>query len=97
MVRLLRLFHRAYSLYSPITRLIAASDDEHFDDVPQEKRQLGLVSVIFLIFNRIIGTGIFATPSSILRSAGSVGMAFILCVLLYSLTYRADDLIVLLA
>ncbi|TFL03428.1 high affinity methionine permease [Pterulicium gracile] len=55
-----------------------ASDDEHFDDVPQEKRQLGLVSVIFLIFNRIIGTGIFATPSSILRSAGSVGMAFIL-------------------
>ncbi|KAF9788570.1 amino acid transporter [Thelephora terrestris] len=48
---------------------------EAFDNVPTHKRKLGLTSAIFLIFNRMIGTGIFATPSVILRSAGSVGMA----------------------
>ncbi|PPR05490.1 hypothetical protein CVT26_009057 [Gymnopilus dilepis] len=51
---------------------------ESYDDVPKSKRQLGLFSVTFLIFNRIIGTGIYATPSSILRSAGSVGVALIM-------------------
>jgi amino acid transporter len=55
-----------------------AGEGESFDEVPQEKRQLGLVSVVFLIFNRIIGTGIFATPATILKSSGSVGMAFIM-------------------
>lgn len=49
-----------------------ANDGERFDNVPQNKRQLGgqrdyfsflclpligLVSCVFLIFNRIIGTG----------------------------------------
>ncbi|KAJ8516859.1 hypothetical protein ONZ45_g5854 [Pleurotus djamor] len=48
---------------------------EHFDEVPQAKRQLGTFSAIFMIFNSIIGTGIYATPSNILRSAGSVGVA----------------------
>ncbi|KAF9652380.1 amino acid transporter [Thelephora ganbajun] len=49
---------------------------EAFDNVPVHKRKLGLTSAVFLIFNGMIGTGIFATPSVILRSAGSVGMAF---------------------
>ncbi|EAU82114.2 high-affinity methionine permease [Coprinopsis cinerea okayama7 len=48
---------------------------ERFDDVPDSKRRLGLFSAALLIFNRVIGTGIFATPSNILRSSGSVGMA----------------------
>ncbi|KAJ8516860.1 hypothetical protein ONZ45_g5855 [Pleurotus djamor] len=51
---------------------------EHFDDVPQEKRRLGTFSAMFMIFNSIIGTGIYATPSNILRSAGSVGVALIM-------------------
>ncbi|KAH7910149.1 APC amino acid permease [Hygrophoropsis aurantiaca] len=51
---------------------------EDFDAVPQAKRQLGLASAIFLIFNRVIGTGVFAAPSIILRSSGSVGMTFIM-------------------
>ncbi|KAI0945356.1 hypothetical protein AcW1_001599 [Taiwanofungus camphoratus] len=51
---------------------------ESFDDVPPEKRQLGLVSTAFLIFNRVIGTSIFATPSVILRSSGSIGLLFIM-------------------
>ncbi|RDB27614.1 High-affinity methionine permease [Hypsizygus marmoreus] len=51
---------------------------ESFDNIPRVKRQLGLFSVVFLIFNRVIGTGIYATPSVILRSSGSVGVALLL-------------------
>ncbi|KAI0043577.1 high affinity methionine permease [Auriscalpium vulgare] len=54
---------------------------ESFDDVPSEKRTIGFYSAIFLIFNRIIGTGIFATPSSILQTAGSVGLAMFMWVI----------------
>ncbi|GIZ38676.1 hypothetical protein CKM354_000208500 [Cercospora kikuchii] len=41
----------------------------------QSKRQIGVVSAAFLIFNRMVGTGIFATPSGILSQTGSVGLA----------------------
>ncbi|KAF5354083.1 hypothetical protein D9756_007331 [Leucocoprinus leucothites] len=51
---------------------------ELFDNVPKEKRRLGTLSAGFLIFNRVIGTGIYATPSNILRSAGSVGVALVM-------------------
>ncbi|KAJ7214391.1 APC amino acid permease [Mycena pura] len=54
---------------------------ESFDNVPQVRRQLGLPSAAFLIFNRVIGTGIFATPSLILSSSGSVGVALLMWVL----------------
>ncbi|KAF5340173.1 hypothetical protein D9758_014988 [Tetrapyrgos nigripes] len=60
---------------------------ETFDNVPQVKRQLGLFSAIVLIFNRVIGTGsekpyrIFATPSVILRTSGSVGVAFLMWII----------------
>ncbi|KAL1959714.1 hypothetical protein VTO42DRAFT_1300 [Malbranchea cinnamomea] len=43
---------------------------------PDSRRKIGIFSATFLIFNRIIGTGIFATPSAILALAGSVGMSF---------------------
>ncbi|KAF8834677.1 amino acid transporter [Paxillus ammoniavirescens] len=51
------------------------------DDVPDAKRQLGLLSAMSLIFNRVIGTGVFAAPSIILNSSGSVGMTFVMWVL----------------
>ncbi|KAH8923865.1 high affinity methionine permease [Atractiella rhizophila] len=54
---------------------------EQYDNVPIEKRTIGLTSAVFLIFNRIIGTGIFATPSSILASSGSVGLALFMWVI----------------
>ncbi|KAH7024477.1 high-affinity methionine permease [Microdochium trichocladiopsis] len=38
---------------------------------------VGWVTVIFLNVNQMIGTGIFSTPGSILRSTGSVGLAMI--------------------
>lgn len=44
---------------------------------PDSRRQIGVISATFLIFNRIIGTGIFATPSGILKLTGSVGMTFV--------------------
>ncbi|KAJ3282200.1 hypothetical protein HK104_011042 [Borealophlyctis nickersoniae] len=43
-------------------------------------RTLGLASTTFLIFNRMIGAGIWATPATILASSGSIGMSLILWV-----------------
>ncbi|TBU31353.1 APC amino acid permease [Dichomitus squalens] len=50
------------------------------DESPR-KRQLGPTSAASLIFNRVIGTGIFATSSVILRSSGSVGLSLIMWLL----------------
>ncbi|KAJ5901483.1 hypothetical protein N7495_002011 [Penicillium taxi] len=44
-------------------------------------RHLGVFSTIFLIVGRIIGTGIFSTPSSVTNGVGSVGAALMLWVL----------------
>ncbi|PGH01627.1 hypothetical protein AJ79_07875 [Helicocarpus griseus UAMH5409] len=44
------------------------------------RRQIGLTSAVFLIFNRMIGTGIFATPSSIFQLSGSVGLSLFIWV-----------------
>ncbi|KAF7967538.1 hypothetical protein HWV62_33952 [Athelia sp. TMB] len=61
------------------TTEVDPTDGEEFDNVPRSKRQLGTASAVFLIFNRVIGTGIFATPSVILRSSGgSVGVSFLM-------------------
>ncbi|OAA33492.1 Amino acid/polyamine transporter I [Moelleriella libera RCEF 2490] len=41
----------------------------------ENKRQIGIPSAAMLIFNRIIGTGIFATPATILAQCGSPGLS----------------------
>ncbi|KAK9457937.1 amino acid permease-domain-containing protein [Dipodascopsis uninucleata] len=46
-------------------------------DVPK-KQKLGVTSAVFLILNKMIGTGIFSTPSSVFLSSGSVGISIIL-------------------
>ncbi|KAK4183339.1 putative high-affinity methionine permease [Podospora australis] len=46
----------------------------------EAKRQIGVVSAVFLIVNRVIGTGIFATPGTILRQSGSVGLSLFIWV-----------------
>ncbi|EAU85121.2 high affinity methionine permease [Coprinopsis cinerea okayama7 len=51
------------------------------DSTDPNRRQIGLVSAIFIIFNRIIGTGVFATPSTILGLSGSVGLALFMWVI----------------
>jgi amino acid transporter len=45
-----------------------------------DRRQVGFVSAVFLMFNRMVGTGIFATPSEILSLSGSVGLSLFLWV-----------------
>jgi hypothetical protein len=40
-----------------------------------EDRKLGFVSVVFLIINAMMGTGIFSTPSSVFEAVNSVGSA----------------------
>ncbi|KDN34675.1 hypothetical protein K437DRAFT_271416, partial [Tilletiaria anomala UBC 951] len=45
-------------------------------EVPQG-RQIGVISAMFLMINRIVGTGAFATTSTILAQSGSVGMSLV--------------------
>jgi hypothetical protein len=44
------------------------------DTEPPGRRQIGIMSAVFINFNTMVGTGIFATPSTILAQSGSVGM-----------------------
>ncbi|KAG1834891.1 amino acid transporter [Suillus variegatus] len=50
-------------------------------------RHLGVTSCTLLIVGRIIGTGIFSTPSSILSGVGSVGASLMLWVLGFLLSF----------
>ena len=60
------------------------SDEENGSDIlfqtSESRKQIGLTSAIFLIFNRMIGTGIFATPSTIFALSGSVGLTLFIWV-----------------
>lgn len=49
-------------------------------NIDQNKKDIGVVSAIFLITNRIIGAGVFSTASTILSLSGSVGTSLILWV-----------------
>ncbi|GAA5954417.1 hypothetical protein JCM3765_004453 [Sporobolomyces pararoseus] len=63
-----------------IVSTLTGTTDEPFE-LDQHKglgRHLGLWSTTFLITGRIIGTGIFSTPSSILNAVGSLGAAMML-------------------
>ncbi|KAK4031491.1 amino acid permease-domain-containing protein [Parachaetomium inaequale] len=52
----------------------------HLQEARDAKRQIGVVSATFLVVNRIIGTGIFATPGAILALSGSVGLSLFIWV-----------------
>jgi amino acid transporter len=52
-----------------------------FETTPEVRRQIGVFSAALLIFNRVIGTGIFATPSTILALTGSVGLSLFMWVI----------------
>lgn len=57
------------------------SDGEEQYTTSDDRREIGFISAVFLIFNRMVGTGIFATPSSILALSGSVGLALFIWVI----------------
>ncbi|VVT50631.1 uncharacterized protein SAPINGB_P002828 [Magnusiomyces paraingens] len=46
--------------------------------IASKGHEIGIFSAIFLIFNRMVGTGIFATPSTIYSLSGSVGGALMM-------------------
>ncbi|KAF2280644.1 high-affinity methionine permease-like protein [Westerdykella ornata] len=61
-------------------------EDEHtyqFD----ESRKIGITGAVFLILNKMIGTGIFSTPSGIFAATGSVGVALFLWIIGGILTF----------
>lgn len=49
-------------------------------NIDRNTKQIGVISAVFLITNRIIGAGVFSTPSTILNLSGSVGTSLILWV-----------------
>ncbi|EXJ92889.1 hypothetical protein A1O3_01443 [Capronia epimyces CBS 606.96] len=56
------------------------SDTDLEHTLSQSKRQIGTFSAFFLVFNRMVGTGIFATPSTIFSLSGSVGLTLFIWV-----------------
>lgn len=70
------LCHRA----GPFSSLVIDTGVGRLHQVREAKRQIGLPTAVFLIFNRIVGTGIFATPSAILSLSGSVGLSLFIWV-----------------
>ncbi|KAL2173178.1 amino acid/polyamine transporter I [Thermothelomyces heterothallicus CBS 202.75] len=75
-------------------RANAAADDVETGDIKQEdqyayddSRKLGITGAVFLILNKMIGTGIFSTPSSIFAATGSVGVSLMLWVIGGFLTF----------
>lgn len=56
--------------FSQQTEIRTLEDDE----LPQG-RQLGVLSAVFVMANRVVGTGVFSTTSTILAQSGSVGMS----------------------
>jgi len=69
-------FSSGSSSYERLTEAITGD----LADARDAKRQIGVVSAIFLIVNRVIGTGIFATPGAILSLSGSVGLSLFIWV-----------------
>lgn len=67
-----------------LDELNAAADDLDSKgavvNIDRNAKQIGMVSAMFLIANRIIGAGVFSTPSLILTLSGSVGTSLILWV-----------------
>lgn len=58
-----------------------SSLEDYHDFVYPEDRKLGTWSTAFLIINRVVGAGIYSTPSSIIHYTDSVGLTLIFWVI----------------
>lgn len=47
-------------------------------NVDHNKKEIGVISAVFLVTNRIVGAGVFSTASTILTLSGSVGTSMIM-------------------
>ena len=59
----------------------AAGDSKLVVRVPPDSQKLGAFTVVCLILNRTIGSGIYVTPALVLRSTNSVGISLFLWVI----------------
>lgn len=57
------------------------SDDGYRDFVIPEDRKLGVFSTTLLIINRVVGTGIYSTPSAIITNTDNIGATLLFWVL----------------
>lgn len=72
--------------YDPVySRTSSVQDEQVFRF--SDSRKLGVTSAVFLILNKMIGTGIFSTPSGIFAATGSVGVSLFLWVIGGILTF----------
>ncbi|PHH60013.1 hypothetical protein CDD81_2181 [Ophiocordyceps australis] len=55
-------------------------DAGHLEIARENKRQIGIPTAAMLIFNRTIGTAIFAVPAAVLSLSGSVGLSLFMWV-----------------
>lgn len=57
-----------------------SSDDVPSDVLPTtgQRKHLTWISAYILVVSRVIGSGIFATPGTIVKSAGSVGLSLLI-------------------
>lgn len=65
------------SLLKPTLRVRSIDQDVNPEDA-RVGRNLNWSSAMIMIFSRMIGSGVFATPGTILVTAGSPGMSLIL-------------------
>lgn len=58
----------------------SSSDDVPSDALPTtgQRKHLTWISAYILVVSRVIGSGIFATPGTIVKSAGSVGLSLLI-------------------
>lgn len=63
----------------PPVRIGVINDDDRVEYPPiPEDEKLGYYSTMALIVSKVIGTGIFVKPSSVLENSGSKGVALLL-------------------
>ena len=58
-----------------------ASAQEQMSFRYSDEQKIGITGAVFLILNKMIGTGIFSTPSGIFAATGSVGVCLFLWVI----------------
>ncbi|KAF7931151.1 uncharacterized protein EAE97_009360 [Botrytis byssoidea] len=68
------------SLSSPPSKPSRQIEDDTIPETSTLGRNLSWSSAYILVISRVIGSGIFATPGSILKTTGSIGLALLLWV-----------------
>lgn len=65
------------TLESPLDALHSEFQSK-LPEVPSHRKALNWSSAYILVISRVIGSGVFATPGSIVKSAGSIGLTLLL-------------------